>query len=74
MEEQIKKIAEMAMSKIEEAKDSNVLNDLRVKYLGKKGEFTAVLKGLKDLTPEERPTIGGMVNSFKEKLQELIEQ
>ena len=72
MEEQIKKIAENAIKKIEEAKDSNVLNDLRVKYLGKKGEFTAVLKGLKELTAEQRPIIGGMVNKFKENLEELI--
>ena len=74
MEEQIKKIVENAMEKINEAKDANVLNDLRVKYLGKKGEFTAVLRGMKDLAAEQRPVIGGMVNKFKEKLEELISE
>ena len=74
MEEQIKKIVETAMEKINEAKDANILNDLRVKYLGKKGEFTAVLKGMKDLAAEKRPVIGGMVNKFKEKLEELISE
>ena len=74
MEEQIKKIVETAMEKINEAKDANILNDLRVKYLGKKGEFTAVLKGMKDLAAEKRPVIGGMVNRFKEKLEELISE
>lgn len=74
MEEQIKKIVENAMEKINEAKDANILNDLRVKYLGKKGEFTAVLRGMKDLAAEQRPVIGGMVNKFKEKLEELISE
>ena len=74
MEEQIKKIVETAIEKINEAKDANILNDLRVKYLGKKGEFTAVLRGMKDLATEQRPVIGGMVNKFKEKLEELISE
>ena len=72
MEEQIKKIVDNAIEKIQEAKDANILNDLRVKYLGKKGEFTAVLRGMKDLSAEQRPVIGGMVNKFKEELEELI--
>ena len=72
MEEQIKKIVDTAIEHINEAKDANILNDLRVKYLGKKGEFTAVLRGMKDLSAEQRPVIGGMVNKFKEKLEELI--
>ena len=74
MEEQIKKIVDTAIEKINEAKDANILNDLRVKYLGKKGEFTAVLRGMKDLAAEQRPVIGGMVNKFKEKLEELISE
>ena len=74
MEEQIKKIVETAIEKINEAKDASILNDLRVKYLGKKGEFTAVLRGMKDLAAEQRPVIGGMVNKFKEKLEELISE
>ena len=74
MEKQIKKIIDSAMSKVAEAQDANTLNELRVKYLGKKGEFTAVLRGMKDLTAEQRPVIGGMVNTFKEKLENLIEE
>ena len=74
MEEQIKKIVDTAIEKINEAKDANILNDIRVKYLGKKGEFTAVLRGMKDLAAEKRPVIGGLVNKFKEKLEELISE
>ena len=74
MEEQIKKIVETAIEKINEAKDANILNDLRVKYLGKKGEFTAVLRGMKDLSAEQRPIIGGMVNKYKAELEALISE
>ena len=74
MEEQIKKIVDEAIGKIKEAKEANILNDLRVKYLGKKGEFTAILRGMKDLTAEQRPVIGEKVNKFKEKLEELISE
>ncbi len=74
MEEQIKNIAENAIKEIENAQNANSLYDIRVKYLGKKGEFTAVLRGMKDLSAEQRPVIGGMVNKFKEKLEELISE
>ena len=74
MEEQIKKIAETAIEKIKEAKDSKLLDDIRIKYLGKKGEFTAILRGMKDLAAEQRPVIGGMVNNFKENLEKLIDE
>jgi len=58
MKEQIAKIKENAKSEIENAKDLQTLNDVRVKYLGKKGELTAVLRGMGGLSPEERPVIG----------------
>ena len=74
MEEQIKKIVDTAIEHIKEAQNANILNDIRIKYLGKKGEFTAVLRGMKELSAEQRPVIGGMVNKFKEKLEELISE
>ena len=74
MEEQIKKIVEEAIKSIGEAKDANNLYDIQVKYLGKKGEFTAVLRGMKDLSAEQRPIIGGMVNKYKEELEALISE
>ncbi|MBR0427915.1 MAG: phenylalanine--tRNA ligase subunit alpha [Clostridia bacterium] len=72
MEEQIKNIAENAIKEIGNAQNANALYDIRVKYLGKKGEFTAVLRGMKDLSSEQRPIIGGMVNKYKEELENLI--
>ena len=74
MEEQIKKIVEDAIKNIGEAKDASNLYDIQVKYLGKKGEFTAVLRGMKDLSAEQRPIIGGMVNKYKEELEALISE
>ena len=73
MEEQIKTIAENAIKEIDNAQNANSLYDIRVKYLGKKGEFTAVLRGMKDLSAEQRPVIGGMVNKYKEELENLIQ-
>ena len=74
MKEQIEQIKQTSIKQIEEAKDLKELNDLRVKYLGKKGELTAVLRGLGSLSPEERPIIGGLVNEAKAVLENLIEE
>ena len=67
MKEQIKQIAE-------KAKDKKVLNDLKVQILGKKGELTSVLRGMKDLSPEERPKVGEIVNNLRDKLEEKFKE
>ena len=74
MEEQIKKIKQTSEKEIADAKDLKVLEDLRVKYLGKKGELTAVLRGMKDLTPEQRPVIGSLVNDVRDELEKQIKE
>lgn len=48
------------------------LNEIKAKILGKKGELTAILKSMGELTPEERPVIGGLVNKVRDKLEDLI--
>ena len=50
------------------------LNDVRVNILGKKGELTAVLKGMKDVAPEDRPKVGQMVNDARAEIEEALEQ
>lgn len=50
------------------------LNDFRVKYLGKKGSLTAILRGLGRLQPEERPQIGQVVNEVRSELETLIDE
>lgn len=72
MEEKVSKIKEVALKEIEDAKDVKSLEDIRVKYLGKKGELTALLKMMGELSPEERPKMGSLVNSAKSEIEEKI--
>ena len=74
MEENIKNIKESSIKEITESKDLKTLNDLRVKYLGKKGEMTLVLRGMGKLSPEERPVIGRLVNKVRDELENLIQE
>ena len=74
MKEQIEQIKKSALEEIANVKDARELNDLRVKYLGKKGELTAVLRGMGGLSEEERPIIGSMVNTVRDELESKIEE
>jgi len=74
MKEQIEKIQNEALGKICEAKGLKELNDIRIKYLGKKGELTSVLRGMGSVSPEERPIIGALVNTCKDELEEKISE
>ena len=74
MKEQIENIKKTAIEEIAKAEDLQTLENSRVKYLGKKGELTAVLRGMGSLSPEERPIIGGLVNEAKAVLENLIEE
>ena len=74
MEEQIKNLSETAKKEILNANELNILNNVRVKYLGKKGEITSILRGMGALAEEERPIIGGMVNKVRDELENLIQE
>ena len=74
MKEQIKQIESKAEELLKNAKDSKILNDLKVQFLGKKGELTSVLRGMKDLSADERPVIGEAVNKVKNNLQHIIDE
>ncbi|HQJ07206.1 MAG TPA: phenylalanine--tRNA ligase subunit alpha, partial [Spirochaetota bacterium] len=74
MENLINDIKERALEKLKSAKDSKTVEDLKVFYLGKKGELTSVLKSLGTLSSEERPKIGAMVNDAKNFLEKFIEE
>lgn len=65
LNEQLEKIKNEALDAIHAAGDLDGLNEVRVKYLGKKGELTAVLKSLKDVAPEDRPKVGQLVNDVR---------
>ena len=72
MLEKIKLISDAVKAKIAEATGSADLNDVKVKYLGKNGEITALLKGLKDCSPEEKPTMGMHINALRTQVEKMI--
>ena len=73
MQEQLEKIKANAKNEIEQAQNAKELDEVRVKYLGKKGELTAILRGMGSLSAEERPMIGSLVNQIRDELENLIE-
>lgn len=74
MKEQIEKIKQNATEEISKVTDAKELNDIRVKYLGKKGELTALLRGMGALSLDERPVIGSLVNVVRDELEKLISE
>ena len=74
MKEKLQSIKEQALSKIAEAQDINLLNDIKVSILGKKGELTQVLKSMKDVAPEDRPKVGQMVNETRAAIEAVLEE
>ena len=73
MKEQLAKIRAQAREAFEQARDSAALDALRVQYLGKKGELTAVLKQMGKLSAEERPAMGQLANEVRSALESAIE-
>ena len=73
MKEQLAKIRAEALSAIEGIRDAAALDELRVRYLGKKGELTALLKQMGRLTPEERPIMGQLANDVRAALEKALE-
>lgn len=74
MKEQIANIKEVSLDEISKANNLQELENIRVKYLGKKGELTTVLRGMGALSQEERPIIGSLVNEVKDLLENAIEE
>ena len=74
MKEKILKIKKESIESIDKCKERKALGDLKVKYLGKKGELTSVLRGMGALTPEERPVIGSLVNQVRDELNDLFDK
>ena len=73
MKERLQELAEAARKRIEESDGPDKLNEVKVAYLGKKGELTAILKSMKDVAPEDRPKVGQMVNETRTRIEEHLE-
>lgn len=72
MEQELKLLRETALQELSQVAGKEALNDLKVKYLGKKGLLTGMLRGLGALSPEERPRVGQIVNEIRNELEEII--
>ncbi len=68
----LKELVDAAASQIDAAADLAALDDIRVSYLGKKGELTALLKSLSSLSAEERPAAGQKINKAKQDVQQRL--
>ena len=73
MKEQLAKIRAEALSAFENVRDAAALDELRVRYLGKKGELTAVLKQMGRLSAEERPAMGQLANEVRAALENALD-
>ena len=74
MKAELEAIAKQALEELKGAQDLKVLDAVRVKYLGKKGELTAILKQMGKLTAEERPVIGQLANEVRADIEQMLEQ
>ncbi|MBQ7677312.1 MAG: phenylalanine--tRNA ligase subunit alpha [Lachnospiraceae bacterium] len=72
MKDRLQEIKEKAFARISSAEGLDALNDVRVSVLGKKGELTAILKGMKDVSPEDRPKVGQWVNDTRAMIEEQL--
>ncbi|MBD3650063.1 MAG: phenylalanine--tRNA ligase subunit alpha [Alcanivorax sp.] len=74
MMENLESLVEAALAEVAGAGDARALDDVRVRYLGKKGEISALLKSLGGLSAEERPKAGALINEAKQRVQAAIDE
>ena len=74
MKEKIEQIRQQSLAAIEDAAGMDKLNDVKVAFLGKKGQLSSLLKGMKDVAPEDRPKVGQMVNEARAGIEEKMEE
>ncbi len=73
MKEKLEEIRKSALEVLEKAADMNALEEARIKFLGKKGEMTAAMKEMRNLSAEERPAIGALANEIRANIESHIE-
>lgn len=74
LQTQLEVLKEETLVKINQSDDLKTLNQIRVETLGKKGPITEVLRGMKDLSAEERPVVGSFANEIRDQLNQAIEE
>jgi phenylalanyl-tRNA synthetase alpha chain len=74
MKEKLEEIKNIAIKQLKEAASKEELESLKVKFLGKKGELTQILRGMGSLSQEERPEVGKIANEVREKIEGIINE
>ncbi len=74
MKEKLQQITQKALAQISEVESLDRLNEIRVAFLGKKGELTEVMKGMRDVPAEERPSVGQWVNEARSSIEAALEK
>ncbi|HIR14537.1 MAG TPA: phenylalanine--tRNA ligase subunit alpha [Candidatus Choladousia intestinavium] len=74
MEEKLQAIKQEALEQLKMADSLERLNEIRVNFLGKKGQLTALLKSMKDVAPQDRPAFGQMVNNTRARIEEVLDE
>lgn len=74
MKEKLEEIKNAAAKQLKEATSKEELESLKVKFLGKKGELTQILRGMGSLSKEERPEVGKIANEVREKIENIINE
>ncbi len=74
MRERLEALQQAALADLQNVETQQQLNDLRIQYLGKKGELTEVLRGMAQLSAEERPLVGQVTNETRKAIEDVIEQ
>ncbi len=73
MKQQLEQIKEQAIEALKSAKDLKEVDDVRVRFLGKKGELTAILKQMGGLSAEERPIVGQLANKIRADIEAALD-
>ena len=74
MQEELKKIKQKALAAMEEVNSLEGLNEMKVKFLGKKGELTSILKEMGKLSAEERPVVGQLANEIRDDINKYLDE
>jgi len=74
LRERLEQLKKEALEELSNIGNSQLVQDLRVKYLGKKGKLTEILRGMGKLSPEERPLIGQLANTIRETIEQKLEE
>lgn len=74
LQQKLETLRDETQARLEQVKDLKSLNDLRIETLGKKGPIAEVLKGMRDLSNEERPKVGAFANVIRDEITLFIEE